>query len=78
MVRHHLGVNFERGALTIRPALYPGSPPVRADLRYRQGRLHLEVSDSGPIRSARVNGKKLKPGKTVPCASRWTSPAARW
>jgi hypothetical protein len=63
VVRHYLGVNFERGALAIRPALYPGSPPVRADLRYRHGRLHLEISGSGPIKSARVNGKKVKAGK---------------
>ena len=63
VVRHYLGVTFEHGALAIRPALYPGSPPVRADLRYRQGRLRLEVSGSGPVKSARVNGKKVKPGK---------------
>ena len=63
MVRHYLGVNFEHGALAIRPALYPGSPRVQADLRYRQGRLKLEVSGSGPARSARVNGKKVKLGK---------------
>jgi hypothetical protein len=63
VVRHYLGVNFEHGALAIRPALYPGSPPVQADLRFRQGRLRLEVSGSGPVKIARVNGKKVKPGK---------------
>jgi hypothetical protein len=63
VVRHYLGVNFEHGALAIRPALYPGSPPVQADLRFRQGRLRLEVSGSGPVKLARVNGKKVKPGK---------------
>jgi hypothetical protein len=63
VVRHYLGVNFEHGALAIRPALYPGSSPVKADLRYRQGRLRLEVSGSGSVKSARVNGKKVKPGK---------------
>ncbi len=63
VVRHYLGVKFEHGALAIRPALYPGSPPVQADLRFRQGRLRLEVSGSGPVKSARVNGKKVKPGK---------------
>jgi cellobiose phosphorylase len=63
VVRHYLGVNFEQGALTIRPALYPGSPPVKADLRYRQGRLRLEVSGSGPVKCARVNGSKIKAGK---------------
>jgi hypothetical protein len=63
VVRHYLGVNFEHGALAIRPALYPGSPPVQADLRFRQGRLRLEVSGSGAIKTVRVNGKKVKPGK---------------
>ncbi len=63
VVRHYLGVRFEHGALAIRPALYPGSPPVEADLRYRQGRLRLEVSGGGPVKSARVNGKKVNPGK---------------
>jgi hypothetical protein len=63
VVRHYLGVNFERGALTLRPALYPGSPPVQADLRFRQGRLRLQVNGNGPVKSARVNGKKVSPGK---------------
>jgi cellobiose phosphorylase len=63
VVRHYLGVGFEHGALAIRPALYPGSPPVQADLRYRQGRLRLEINGSGGIKSARVNGRKLKPAK---------------
>ena len=62
VVRHYLGVNFEHGSLAIRPALYPASPPVKADLRYRQTRLHLEISGSGPIKSARVNCRKVKPG----------------
>jgi hypothetical protein len=63
VVRHYLGVGFEHGALAIRPALYPGSLPVQADLRYRQGLLRLEVSGSGRIRSARVNGARVKPDK---------------
>jgi hypothetical protein len=63
VVRHYLGVGFEHGALAIRPALYPGSPPVQADLRYRQGRLRLEISGSGPVRSARVNGTRVKSDK---------------
>ena len=63
VVRHYLGVRFERGALAIQPALYPGSPPVQADLRYRQGRLRLEISGSGAFNSARVNGSKVRPGQ---------------
>ena len=63
VVRHYLGVGFEHGALAMRPALYPGSPPVQANLRYRQGRLRLEISGSGPVKKAQVNGTKVKPGK---------------
>ena len=60
-VRHWLGVHFEGETLVIQPALYPGSPPVSADLRYRAGRLRLRIDGNGPIREARVDGAKLKP-----------------
>lgn len=63
VVRHYLGVDFEHGEMVIRPALYPGSPPVSADLRYRKGRLHLDISGSGAIRNAQVNGAKIKGGR---------------
>ena len=58
-VRHYLGVRFENRALVIRPALYPGSPPVSADLRFRHGRLRLDIDGSGPIRHARLDGKPV-------------------
>ena len=61
VVRHLLGARFEDQRLVLQPALYPGSPPVKADLRYRQGRLRLELDGSGPIREARVHGAKLEP-----------------
>ena len=61
VVRHLLGVRFEQGALVIRPALYPHSPPVSADLRFRQGRLKLRISGSGPIRFAEVDGRRVEP-----------------
>jgi hypothetical protein len=59
-VRHYLGVRFEDHALVIRPALYPGSPPVWADLRFRGSRLRLDLNGSGPIRKATVNGKPAR------------------
>jgi hypothetical protein len=59
VVRHYLGVRFEAGMPVIRPALYPGSPPVSADLRFRQGRLRLEIDGSGPIVDARVDGRRF-------------------
>ena len=62
-MRHYLGVGFEHGALAIRPALYPGSPPVRADLRFRKGRLRLEIPAHGPFRFAVVNVRRARIGK---------------
>jgi hypothetical protein len=61
VIRHWLGVRFEAGRLVLRPNLYPDSPSVSADLRFRRGRLHIEIDGGGPIRSARVNGVKVKP-----------------
>jgi len=59
-VRHYLGVRFENGAVVICPALYPGSPPVSADLRFRQRRLRLDIDGSGPAQTAKINGKTLR------------------
>ena len=58
-VRHYLGITFDGGDLVIRPALYPDSPPVKADLRYRKGRLLVEVDGSGSVKSATFNGRKV-------------------
>jgi len=58
-VRHVLGVRFEGARMVIKPALYPQSPPVSADLRYRKGRLRLRIEGSGKIRHADLDGKKL-------------------
>ena len=63
VVRHLLGVRFEGSQLILKPALYPGSPPVSADLRFRHGRLHLEIPGAGAIRSAEVNGRRMAPRK---------------
>ncbi len=62
-VRHYLGVRFDHRTLAIRPALYPGSPPVSANLRFRQQRLRLEIDGSGPIREALLEGRPLVPDK---------------
>jgi hypothetical protein len=60
-VRHVLGVRFEGMRVVIRPALYPQSLPINADLRFRQGRLKLKIEGSGKIRHADVDGAKLAP-----------------
>ena len=78
VVRHYLGVNFEHGALAIRPALYPGSPPVQADLRFRQGRLRLQVTGSGPVkRGAGQRQEAQRRERMEFCACRRISRAAR-
>jgi hypothetical protein len=59
VVRHVLGIRFESGRLAIRPALYPGSPAVAADLRFRRGRLRLRIEGSGKIKHADLNGRRL-------------------
>ena len=51
VVRHYLGVDFDGGQVVLRPKLYPGSPCVWADLRFRKGRLRLEIDGSGPIQT---------------------------
>jgi hypothetical protein len=64
VVRHYLGVDFTRGRMVIRPALYPGSPPVSASLRYRDHRIQLNIGGGGAIRRATVDGRKISPDAT--------------
>jgi cellobiose phosphorylase len=72
IVRHYLGVRFEGETLVVRPAVYPGSPPVQADLRFRDARLHLTIDSHGRLRAARVNDQPVKPDRTG--TLRWTPP----
>jgi hypothetical protein len=59
VVRHYLGVRFDGEQLVLRPALYPGSPAVKADLRFRGSRLQIVIDAAGPIREARVDGERI-------------------
>ena len=77
VVRHYLGVRFEAGQLVIRPALYPDSPPLSANLRFRRGRLRLHIDGSGPIREASLDGEPLQPSPDGSCACRVGSTAGR-
>ena len=63
MVRHLLGVRFEQQTLVLKPALYPNSPPLRADIRFHQSRLKLEIPGAGPMGSAEVNGQIVLPDR---------------
>jgi hypothetical protein len=53
-------VRFEGERLVLTPALYPGSPPVSADLRFRASRLRIEITGSGRVREARCDGRRLR------------------
>jgi hypothetical protein len=61
VVRHLLGVRFEGERLVLKPALYPKSPPMKADLRFHKGRLKLEITGPGPIDFAEINGQRTVP-----------------
>jgi hypothetical protein len=61
VVRHLLGVRFEGPRLVLKPALYPHSPPVEADLRFRQGRLKLKITGGGAVEYAETGGGRVRP-----------------
>jgi hypothetical protein len=56
MIRHLLGVHFVGRQMAIRPALFPGSPSLTANLRFRQSAVRLSISGAGRLVSAKVNG----------------------
>ena len=60
VVRHVLGIRFEGARVVIKPALYPQSPPVSADLRFRKGRLRLRIEGSGKIKARRSRRKETR------------------
>jgi cellobiose phosphorylase len=60
-VHHLLGFKFRNDQLTIKPALYEETVPLTADLRYRDGRIKLEIRGKGNVESALINGQKLSP-----------------
>lgn len=61
IVHHLLGFKFRNDQLTIKPALYEETVPLTADLRYRDGRIKLEIRGKGNVESALINGQKLSP-----------------
>ena len=60
IVRHWLGVRFEGQRLVLRPAIFPHTGPASADLRFRKGRLKLQVPPAGPIEFAEIDGRRVK------------------
>jgi hypothetical protein len=62
-VRHWLGVSFEDGNLVVCPNLFDPAGRCRADLRFRNSRIHLELEKGGAVRYAIVNKKRMLPRK---------------
>lgn len=59
-VRHVVGVRFEGNRLVLKPAPYPETGALSADLRFRKGRLKIETDGTGPFLEAEVDGKRTK------------------
>lgn len=63
MVRHLMGIKFDHGQMIIKPNLYETTAPLKADLRYKDSRINLEITGAGDVKYAFVNGKKISPDK---------------
>lgn len=63
VVRHVLGVRFESAAPVLKPAPYPNTGPLQADLRFREKRLKLKIPGPGPYDYALVAGRRVKADK---------------
>jgi hypothetical protein len=58
-VRHVLGIRFDGSTPVLKPLPYPGTGPLMADLRFRKGRLKLDIPGPGPYTFAEVDGKRI-------------------
>lgn len=63
VVRHWLGVKISGDELIIRPNLYADTQNVSTDLRFRLGRLKIQIDRNGKKEVLRVYGKVLSPNK---------------
>jgi hypothetical protein len=61
VVRSWLGVGFANGRVVIKPNLYPGTGEVKANLRYHESSIRLNIENAGPVREAIVDGKVIRP-----------------
>lgn len=61
IIHHLLGVKFDEDVMTIKPNLFDLTAPIKADLRFRNSRIKLDISGSGKILHAVVNGIKTEP-----------------
>lgn len=58
-VHQLLGVKFAGEQLFLKPALYPETKLLKANLRFRRSRIDLEIRGSGKLLYGIVNGEKI-------------------
>jgi hypothetical protein len=63
VVRHVLGIRFDGAAPVLKPAPYPNTGPLKADLRFREERLKLTIPGPGPYDYALVDGRRVEADK---------------
>lgn len=63
IVHHMLGIKFKGDKMIIKPALFITTAPITADIRYRKGRISLDIDGNGPISYATINGVVIKPNE---------------
>lgn len=63
VVHHMLGIKFKGDKITIKPSLFPTTAPISADIRYRKGRIKIDIDGNGPVVYATINGITVKPNK---------------
>ncbi len=59
VIRHWLGVKVSGEYLILRPNLFPAGQTVSADLRFRTGRLKIEINAASGKEVIKVNGKEV-------------------
>ena len=60
VVRHWLGIKVTGEYLILRPNLFPCAQTASADLRFRNGRLKIEINREGGREVINVNGKEIR------------------
>ena len=63
VIRHWLGISVAGEYLILHPKFYPGFQTASADLRFRSGRLKIEVSGESGRQVVKVNGKEVSQDK---------------
>ena len=63
IVHHMLGIKFSGDKMIIKPVLFPSNGPIKADLRFRKGRIEVDIDGKGPISYGLINGIRVNTEK---------------